>query len=82
MFKWKVNGRPSYDNAYILDETTSDCIKNRNYENKCNIQSTLRYTAEKSDSEISCYSEQADTFGDIVFSDEQYIDVIIGMPNF
>ena len=43
----------------------------------CNIQSNLRYTADKSDSEISCYAQQTDTFGDILHSNEQFIDVII-----
>ena len=77
MFNWNVNGRPSYDNAFIVDETTSGCINNRNYENKCNVKSTLRYTAQNSDSDISCYSKQADSFGDLIFSEEQFIDVII-----
>ena len=43
----------------------------------CNIQSNLRYTADQSDSEISCYAQQTDTFGDILHSNEQFIDVII-----
>ena len=79
LFKWKINGNINYDNAYVLSEDKSDCIKasENDYENLCNIQSNLRYTADKSDSEISCYAQQTDTFGDILHSNEQFIDVII-----
>ena len=79
LFKWKINGNVNYDNAYVLSEDKSDCIKasENDYENLCNIQSNLRYTADKSDSEISCYAQQTDTFGDILHSNEQFIDVII-----
>ena len=34
-------------------------------------------TGKESDSEISCYAEQVDTFGDVLFSNEVSIDVII-----
>ena len=80
LFKWKINGNVNYDNAYVLSEDKSDCIKasENDYENLCNIQSNLRYTADKSDFEISCYAQQTDTFGDILHSNEQFIDVIIG----
>ena len=77
LFKWKIDGNGNYNNAYIINETSSDCIKNTNYDQKCNIQSNLRYTGQKSDSEISCYAEQEDTFGDVLFSNEASIDIII-----
>jgi hypothetical protein len=91
ILKWNIDGYPvssGGDHAQVLNETAQDCSSptstsppQKQYEEICKFDSTLRYKGTSGDFNLGCTAVQTDSFGRTITSAEVRIDVNIVTGN-